>query len=188
LDQRFREDLNLEYKRSWNQKALESVAAMANTYGGLILVGVPPDPRDAELPAAEPTGLDPAMREAIVNQCYMRLQPSYAPEALVVELGDPNRRFLSLGSIQTASTAPSFSMERSGSGSTRAMRRRLENCYIEFGGGAVGKVEANFLGGPAPTARLVGPSPELAAEKDAFGATRRERWFERAPPEETSTE
>jgi sulfide:quinone oxidoreductase len=53
------------------------------------------------------------------------------------------------------------------------------NCYIEFGGGAVGKVEANFLGGPAPTARLVGPSPELAAEKDAFGATRRERWFGR---------
>jgi sulfide:quinone oxidoreductase len=51
------------------------------------------------------------------------------------------------------------------------------NCFIEFGGGAVGKVEANFLGGPAPTASLVGPSPELAAEKDAFGATRRERWF-----------
>jgi sulfide:quinone oxidoreductase len=53
------------------------------------------------------------------------------------------------------------------------------NCFIEFGGGAVGKVEANFLGGPSPTARLVGPSPELAAEKDAFGVTRRERWFGR---------
>jgi sulfide:quinone oxidoreductase len=51
------------------------------------------------------------------------------------------------------------------------------HCYIEFGGGSVGKVEANFLGGPAPTARLVGPSRELAAEKQAFGATRRERWF-----------
>ena len=33
------------------------------------------------------------------------------------------------------------------------------NCYIEFGGGMVGKVEANFFGGPTPTARLVGPSP-----------------------------
>jgi sulfide:quinone oxidoreductase len=51
------------------------------------------------------------------------------------------------------------------------------NCYIEFGGGMVGKVEANFLGGPAPTARLVGPSRELAAEKEAFASTRRERWF-----------
>jgi sulfide:quinone oxidoreductase len=54
------------------------------------------------------------------------------------------------------------------------------NCYIEFGSGAVGKVEANFLGGSAPTAQLVGPSPELAAEKYAFGATRRQRWFGRA--------
>ena len=50
-------------------------------------------------------------------------------------------------------------------------------CYIEFGGGMVGKVEANFFGGPAPTARLVGPSAELAADKVAFASTRRERWF-----------
>src|SRR5205807_9758064 len=35
-------------------------------------------------------------------------------------------------------------------------------CYIEFGDGMVGMVEANFLGGPKPTARLVGPSHELA--------------------------
>ena len=51
------------------------------------------------------------------------------------------------------------------------------SCYIEFGGGAVGKIEASFLGGPAPTAQLVGPSPEFAADKAAFGATRRARWF-----------
>jgi sulfide:quinone oxidoreductase len=61
--------------------------------------------------------------------------------------------------------------------------RRYEgegSCYIEFGGGLVGKVEANFLGGPAPTARLVGPSSELAAEKAGFGPSRRARWF--GPP------
>jgi sulfide:quinone oxidoreductase len=50
-------------------------------------------------------------------------------------------------------------------------------CYIEFGGGMVGMVEANFLGGPTPTARLVGPSRELAADKVAFAVTRQERWF-----------
>jgi sulfide:quinone oxidoreductase len=58
--------------------------------------------------------------------------------------------------------------------------RRYEgegHCYIEFGGGRVGKVEANFLGGDKPTARLVGPSRELAAEKEAFAATRYARWF-----------
>ncbi|HSF60637.1 MAG TPA: FAD-dependent oxidoreductase, partial [Gaiellaceae bacterium] len=51
------------------------------------------------------------------------------------------------------------------------------SCYLEFGGGLVGKVEANFLGGPAPTAWLVGPSRELAADKVAFASTRRARWF-----------
>jgi sulfide:quinone oxidoreductase len=50
-------------------------------------------------------------------------------------------------------------------------------CYIEFGGGLVGMVEANFFGGPKPTARLVGPSREIAADKVAFASTRRERWF-----------
>jgi len=51
------------------------------------------------------------------------------------------------------------------------------NCYVEFGGGMVGKVESNFFGGPAPTARVLEPSEEFAAEKKEFGATRRERWF-----------
>src|SRR5262249_12629223 len=41
-------------------------------------------------------------------------------------------------------------------------------CYLEFGDGTVAVVEANFLGGPEPTARLVGPSRELAAEKAEF--------------------
>jgi sulfide:quinone oxidoreductase len=59
-------------------------------------------------------------------------------------------------------------------------QRRYEgegSCYIEFGDGNVAKVEANFLGGPAPTARLVGPSREIAAEKKGFAAIRRARWF-----------
>jgi sulfide:quinone oxidoreductase len=51
------------------------------------------------------------------------------------------------------------------------------NCYVEFGGGMVGKVEANFFGGPEPTARLIEPSRELAEEKKAFGPARRGRWF-----------
>jgi sulfide:quinone oxidoreductase len=50
-------------------------------------------------------------------------------------------------------------------------------CYVEFGAGRVGKVEANFFGGPTPTARLVGPSEELTADKVDFAATRSARWF-----------
>jgi sulfide:quinone oxidoreductase len=51
------------------------------------------------------------------------------------------------------------------------------SCYVEYGGGTVGRVDANFFGGPAPTARLVGPTKELAADKAAFAKTRRQRWF-----------
>jgi sulfide:quinone oxidoreductase len=50
-------------------------------------------------------------------------------------------------------------------------------CYLEMGGGLVGKVNANFLGGPAPVAPLEGPAVELLAEKVAWAAHYRQRWF-----------
>jgi sulfide:quinone oxidoreductase len=62
--------------------------------------------------------------------------------------------------------------------------RRYEgegNCYIEFGGGRVAKIEANFLGGPSPRAEVVGPSEDLAADKKTFAPARRARWFGEAP-------
>jgi sulfide:quinone oxidoreductase len=52
------------------------------------------------------------------------------------------------------------------------------NCYIEFGGGTVARVEITFLtsqgvqGGP-----FTPPSRDLAAEKDEFGTSRIQRWF-----------
>ncbi|MET8872907.1 FAD-dependent oxidoreductase [Nocardia sp. NPDC004604] len=51
------------------------------------------------------------------------------------------------------------------------------SCYIEFGGGLVGKVDADFLSGPTPVAPFIGPSVELAREKAEFAATRIRRWF-----------
>jgi sulfide:quinone oxidoreductase len=50
-------------------------------------------------------------------------------------------------------------------------------CFIEFGRGEVGKVNANFLSGPKPTGVLVGPSRALAAEKAEFARRRQRRWF-----------
>jgi sulfide:quinone oxidoreductase len=50
-------------------------------------------------------------------------------------------------------------------------------CYVEFGGGEVAKVEANFLGGPEPVASFLGPSRAIADEKAAFSPARFERWF-----------
>lgn len=50
-------------------------------------------------------------------------------------------------------------------------------CYIEFGDGLVGRVDANFLGGPEPRLPFTGPTRELAADKRRFEADRRKRWF-----------
>lgn len=54
------------------------------------------------------------------------------------------------------------------------------SCYLEFGGGEVGKVDVTFLSGQAPTGALEGPSLALAADKAAFGADRVRRWFGRS--------
>ena len=55
----------------------------------------------------------------------------------------------------------------------------LGSCYIEFGGGRVGRVDVDFLSGPKPTGTFQAPSSGLVAEKQDFGASRRARWFSR---------
>lgn len=53
------------------------------------------------------------------------------------------------------------------------------SCYIEFGGGRVGRVDVSFLTGPKPTGTYHEPSTALVAEKQRFGSSRRARWFDR---------
>ena len=50
-------------------------------------------------------------------------------------------------------------------------------CYVEFGGGRVGRVDVDFLSGPAPTGSFIEPSVALVGEKQRFGSSRRTRWF-----------
>jgi sulfide:quinone oxidoreductase len=52
-------------------------------------------------------------------------------------------------------------------------------CYIEFGGGRIGSVDIDFLSGPERTGTFNAPSQEQMALKQAFGSTRRARWFGR---------
>lgn len=51
-------------------------------------------------------------------------------------------------------------------------------CYVEFGGGRVGRVNIDVVDGK-PSGTFSGPSAELAADKDEFGRARRARWFGR---------
>jgi sulfide:quinone oxidoreductase len=55
----------------------------------------------------------------------------------------------------------------------------LGSCYIEFGGGRVGRVDVDFLSGPKPTGTFQEPSEALVAEKHRFGSSRTARWFSR---------
>ena len=55
--------------------------------------------------------------------------------------------------------------------------RGAGSCYIEFGGGRVGRVDVDFLSGPKPTGTYHEPSRTLVAEKGEFGSSRRARWF-----------
>ncbi|MFF5292137.1 NAD(P)/FAD-dependent oxidoreductase [Paractinoplanes globisporus] len=50
-------------------------------------------------------------------------------------------------------------------------------CYLEFGHDEVARVGVTFLAGKPPVGDLEGPSPELAADKTAFGIDRIRRWF-----------
>jgi sulfide:quinone oxidoreductase len=53
----------------------------------------------------------------------------------------------------------------------------IGSCFIEFGGGVVGRVNVDFFSGEKPTGTFDAPTQELAADKERFGATRRARWF-----------
>ncbi len=55
----------------------------------------------------------------------------------------------------------------------------LGSCFIEFGGGRVGRVDIDFLSGPRPGGVYQPPSAALVAEKEEFGSSRRARWFGR---------
>lgn len=52
------------------------------------------------------------------------------------------------------------------------------SCYIEFGGGRIGRVDVDFFSNPdQPVGTYYEPSTALRADKVHFGASRRARWF-----------
>jgi len=50
-------------------------------------------------------------------------------------------------------------------------------CYIEFGGGRVGRVDVDFFSGPKPTGTYHEPDLASRVHKEHFGASRKARWF-----------
>jgi sulfide:quinone oxidoreductase len=52
-------------------------------------------------------------------------------------------------------------------------------CYIEMGHDEVAAIDVTFVSGQPPTGTMMGPSVNLVAVKQAFGAERARRWFGR---------
>lgn len=75
------ESLTLEYKERYSSSLVKSVAAMANTYGGLILVGVTDQPGPDRL-----AGVPEQTVVQIVNACHEQLEPPWEPEIIPVSL------------------------------------------------------------------------------------------------------
>jgi sulfide:quinone oxidoreductase len=76
-----------------------------------------------------------------------------------------------------ASTLADVLINRLNGGPTPAPFVGEIKCYIEMGDDTIGRVNVNFLSGPAPVAKFFPPSLEGAEEKRQFALTRRRRWF-----------
>jgi len=76
-----------------------------------------------------------------------------------------------------ASTVADVLLHRLGGGPAPAPFPGQILCYMEMGDDTIGRVNANFLSGPAPVALYSPPSLAGAEEKRQFAATRRARWF-----------
>jgi hypothetical protein len=97
VDQQLPEGLTLEYKETYANSVVKSVAAMGNSYGGIILVGV----RDGA-GSDRIVGVDEGEIVKIVNACHDSLEPPWEPEVIPVPLDDGSDRFVLVVRIDPA--------------------------------------------------------------------------------------
>ncbi|MGA7303548.1 MAG: FAD/NAD(P)-binding oxidoreductase, partial [Rhodothermales bacterium] len=92
----------------------------------------------------------------------------------VATVGTPKAGVFAEGAARVA--AASIVADLQG-GAQPAAYGGMGSCYVEFGGGRVGRVDVDFFSGPAPTGSFNEPSVTLGGEKLQFGTVRRARWF-----------
>jgi hypothetical protein len=84
------ESLTLEFKEKFSTGLVDSIAAMANSYGGLVLIGVKDIPGHDRI-----SGVSESTVTQIVNACHETLEPPWQPEIVPVSLpNDPTRLVL----------------------------------------------------------------------------------------------
>jgi sulfide:quinone oxidoreductase len=92
---------------------------------------------------------------------------------------EPAARFPGVFSERAASVVAAALLTQSEGGDQPEPFDGRGSCYVELGGGRVGRVDVDFLSGPKPTGTFQEPSLALVAEKTHFGASRQARWFGR---------
>jgi hypothetical protein len=78
------ERARIEYKRELTSKVLEAIAALANTFGGVVLIGVDEDKQGTE----RLIGVAASARDRLARMCWDTLVPPYSPEIIPIKL-DP---------------------------------------------------------------------------------------------------
>ncbi len=86
------EGATIDYKREIPSELERTVSAMANTSGGLVLVGVDED-RNSTKPISPPAGIpmERGLSERITNLCITNITPPFVPEIAVVEESSAKR-------------------------------------------------------------------------------------------------
>ncbi len=77
------ESLTLEFKEKYSPGVVKSIAAMANTFGGLILIGVTDQPGPNRLVGVPDTAV-----AQVVNARHESLEPPWQPEIIPVPLAE----------------------------------------------------------------------------------------------------
>lgn len=84
----------IEYKREIGngRGALEAITALANTFGGVVLVGVDEDKQGLD----RLTGVPAAERNRLVSMCWSQLTPPFSPDIIPIKLDHDDRYILAI--------------------------------------------------------------------------------------------
>jgi len=86
-EQKHRETIHLDYKQDINRSLAKTIAAMANTWGGLIIIGVEDDDSKPKLPVVG-IKYEKSLREKINNIILGNVMPPVFPEMQVCQSKD----------------------------------------------------------------------------------------------------
>jgi hypothetical protein len=79
----------IEYKRELGNghKTLEAIAALANSFGGVVLIGIDETKNGPD----RLTGVGAGERDRLISLCWSQLVPPFSPEIIPIKLGQPGK-------------------------------------------------------------------------------------------------